>query len=201
MYFTKATAGCKTVGVSVSHLERRLSYSGVASHLRPHVLAPPRADHDNVVTIRGRYLGTLPGCELRELITNCLSFVRTIPWSLIGLIRRTAAMWSVNLVIRVATSGAIWPWKHGADNGPETGATESRPHGEKAFPTRSTGFLKHFDFFWFYVDWTKRDQLIFSYLHFKRRQKDFLFPFECVGLLTDGEVNSKSKLSMRICWA
>ena len=95
----------------------------------------------------------------------------------------------------------LQPWKHGADNGPETGATESRPQGEKAFPTRSTGFLKHFDFFWFYVDWTKRDQLIFLYLHFKRRQKDFLFPFECVGLLTDGEVNSKSKLSMRICWA
>ena len=81
------------LGVSVSHAERRLSYSlDVASHLSPHVLAPPRADHDNVVTIRGRYLGTLPGCELRELITNCLSFVRTIPWSLIGLIRQTAVI-------------------------------------------------------------------------------------------------------------
>lgn len=79
-------------GASVSHAERRLSYSlHVASHLSPHVLAPPRADHD-VVTIRGRYLGTLPGCELRELITNCLSFVRTIPWSLIGLIRQTAVI-------------------------------------------------------------------------------------------------------------
>ena len=174
LYFTKATVGCK---LSVSHAERRLSYSlDVASHLSPHVLAPPRADHDNVVTIRGRYLGTLPGCELRELITNCLSFVRTIPWSLIGLIRRTAAMWAVNLVIRVATSGAI---QSAAMKARSRQRTWDRSNREPA--TRRKGvshslnwFLESFmDFFWFYVDWTKRDHLIF-YFYILREGRSFL---------------------------
>ena len=54
--------------------------------------------------------GAVIWAHYRRVITNCLSFVRTIPWSLIGLIRRTAAMWSAvspGPVIRVATSGAI----------------------------------------------------------------------------------------------
>ena len=59
MYFTKVTVGCKSKSKPLGEKIELFSPCCLTPLLTPHVLAPPRADHDEV-TIGGRYLGTLP---------------------------------------------------------------------------------------------------------------------------------------------
>ena len=142
--------------------------------LRPHTTCPgpaPGWPWWGEVTIGGRYLLSGHIIHYRRVITNCLSFVRTIPWSLIGFIRRTAAMWSVNSEPRTWWSESPQVEQSGAMKARSRQRTWDRSNREPARGRKgvsqlvvSTGFLNLLDFFWFYVDWTKRDQLLF-YIH------------------------------------
>ena len=152
MYFTKVTVGCKSKSKPLGEKIELFSPCCLTPLLTPHVLAPPRADHDEV-TIGGRYLGTLPESHhnlpfIRE--NNPVITDRPHPADS----NVISEQWTQDSVIKVASSGAMRSHESTQQTTDLRHKQQRAGQGEKGV-SQPTGFLDLLDFFWFYVGWTR----------------------------------------------
>ena len=179
MYFTKATVGCKSKSKPLGEKIELFSPCCLTPLLTPHVLAPPRADHDEVRWPSGAVIWA----HYPRVITTCLSFVRTIPWSLIGLIRWTA-MWSVSSEPRTRWSKSPQVEQWGAMKARSRQRTWDISNREparekKAFPNQLVSWI-FWTFSGFMLAGHERDHLIFMSI------QELFISLQFFGSLTDG---------------
>ena len=184
LYFTKATVGCKCK----PHGEKIEFFSPCC--LAPQASCPGPAPGWPWC---GDHQGPLSGHITRVWVARThhkLPFIRENNLAITDRLHPADSdQWTQDSVIKVASSRAM----RSNESRQRTCAEQQRAGQGERGVSHSTGFLNLF--FWFYVDWTKREAW---FLSSRDRSLLFLLSWICTVMVNDRW--SKSKLSMSICW-